>query len=245
MAKVSIIMPAYNAEKTIAQSIESIQAQTYENWELLISDDKSQDKTKEIIQHFMSSDNRIKYFYNSNPSGAWSARNNSLRKVTGKYVAFLDSDDLWLPKKLEMQIAAMKESGKAASHTAYFRVDSQNRELGLKSVARTVSYQDMLRKNHIGNLTGIYDVDQVDIVFQQAIGHEDYDMWLKILMKTDSVGILEPMARYRVHAGGLSANKMQAALWHYKILRSQPQVGFFRSLYLFICYFVSAVKVRI
>ena len=246
MSKVSIIMPAYNAEKTISKSIESVQAQTYKNWELIITDDKSTDSTKNIIQKYAKEDLRVKYFSNnSDKSGAWAARNNSLKNVKGRYIAFLDSDDTWLPCKLQDQLVAMRSSGCSASHSAYYRVNKAGNYLGMKKAKKIVSYNDMLRKNHIGNLTGIYDVTKIGVVFQENVGHEDYDMWLRILQKTDSVGVQESCANYLVQPNSLSSNKLKAATWHYNILKKQPNVNRFKVYLLFICYCFSAIKARI
>lgn len=242
---VSIIMPAYNAEKTIVKSLESVLNQSFEDWELLITDDNSTDSTKDIILRYVKLDNRIKYFLNSGVNGAWSARNNSLRKVSGKFVAFLDSDDMWYPAKLALQLEAIDETGESACHSAYDRVNVEGLKIGYKAAKKLVTFEDMLKKNEIGNLTGIYDREKLGVFFQQAIGHEDYAMWLKILKNTNSVGVQMPLASYRVDNTSLSANKLQAAKWHFNILKNQDNVNYFNIWYYFFCYTYNALKLRV
>ena len=237
-------MPAYNAQNTIAQSIESILKQTHTQWELLVTDDNSTDATKEIILSYAAKDDRIKYYLNDGVSGAWSARNNSLKYISGDYVAFLDSDDTWEPPKLALQLRAMLENGVYASHTAYNRVDSKGTFLGLKKAKKLVTYKEMLKGNEIGNLTGIYNVRKLGVMIQKPIGHEDYDMWLRVLAQTDSVGISSPLANYRVHTNSLSANKVKAAIWHFQILKNQKCISLVNVWYYFICYFINAIKSR-
>ncbi len=238
-------MPAYNAQHTIIQSIESILKQTHTQWELLVTDDNSTDGTKDIILNYAAKDDRIKYYLNHGVSGAWSARNNSLKYISGEYVAFLDSDDTWEPSKLVLQLEAMVENGVYASHTAYNRVDSVGAFLGFKKAKKLVTYKDMLKGNQIGNLTGIYSVSKLGVVMQEPIGHEDYDMWLRILTQTDSVGVSSPLANYRVHTNSLSANKFKAAIWHFKILKKQKFISPINIWYYFMCYFINAIKSRV
>ncbi|MDP2636866.1 MULTISPECIES: glycosyltransferase family 2 protein [unclassified Pseudoalteromonas] len=245
MSLISIIMPAYNAQYTIAQSIESILKQTHTEWELLVTDDNSTDTTKEIVLSYATKDKRIKYYLNDGVAGAWSARNNSLKYLSGEYVAFLDSDDTWESSKLALQLEAMLKSGVYASHTAYNRITSNGEVLGFKKAKKLVTYKNMLKKNEVGNLTGMYNVSKLGVIMQEPIGHEDYNMWLTILEKTDSIGVTTPLANYRVHSGSLSANKLKAAVWHFKILKKQECISSISILYYFLHYIISAVKSRV
>ncbi|MBE0421295.1 glycosyltransferase family 2 protein [Pseudoalteromonas nigrifaciens] len=245
MSLVSIIMPAYNAEKTIKKSIVSIQNQTYGCWELLVTDDNSTDATRSIVLELAKSDERIKYFPNKGKSGAWSARNNSIKVAEGEYIAFLDSDDTWLPQKLTMQISEMKTKNVNASHSTYYRVLDTGKVIGIKKASQLVTLNDMLKKNCIGNLTGIYNAKILGKFYQQEVGHEDYAMWLEVLKSTDSVGIELPMANYLVTTNSLSSNKFKAALWHFNLLRSHKKVGAFSIWYYFCCYIVSSIKSRV
>lgn len=217
---VSVVMPAYNCEKTIAASIESVIKQTHSNWELCISDDCSKDGTAEVVARF--DDPRIRFLALEKNGGAAAARNNSLQHARGQFIAFLDADDTWQPEKLEQQIKAMKEAGCAVSHCSYTRMDSSlSRPIGLVKAKRRVTYKDMLKENCIGNLTGMYDRSRLGLFLQESIGHEDYLMWLEIIRGADSVGVAEPLANYRVQPGSLSGNKFNAAKWQYRILRDR------------------------
>ncbi len=242
--KVSIIMPVFNAEKTVIRSIESILEQTYSDWELLITDDNSTDNSKAVILDKTSNDERV-FIFENNGRGAFSARNNSIKNATGDYIAFLDSDDSWYPKKLELQIEAMKKSNCLASHSSYYRVDEGGNYISLVNPLEKITYKDMLTHNHIGNLTGIYNAKVLGKFYQKNIGHEDYEMWLRILEKTDSIGVLEPLASYTVANGTLSSNKIKAAKWHYNILRNEVGLNFFKSSFYFVHYVFNAIKIRI
>ena len=245
LEKVSIVMPAFNGEVSISKSIDSILSQSYKNFELLITDDNSTDSTSDIIFEYKNKDDRVKYLLNSEDKGAHSARNNSIKNATGTYIAFLDSDDSWYPKKLELQIEAMKKSNCLASHSSYYRVDEGGNYISLVNPLEKITYKDMLTHNHIGNLTGIYNAKVLGKFYQKNIGHEDYEMWLRILEKTDSIGVLEPLASYTVANGTLSSNKIKAAKWHYNILRNEVGLNFFKSSFYFVHYVFNAIKIRI
>lgn len=244
MPLVSIIMPAFNAEKTLLASVESVLNQTLTDWELLITDDGSTDNTKNIILELAANDRRIKYFKNKGRRGAWSARNNSLSEATGDYIAFLDSDDNWLPEKLQQQVTIMGAMGVNASHCTYNRINKHGVVLGQVKAKKYVQFKDMLKKNEIGNLTGVYNAKELGKFYQSPIGHEDYAMWLEIIQETDSVGIQEPMANYLVADNSLSSNKLKAATWHFKILRKQKSITLFNIWYYFFCYCLNAIKSR-
>lgn len=242
---VSIIMPAYNCESTLISSIESVINQTYSNFELIITNDNSTDKTQSIIEAFSRVDKRIKIYLNGYLPGAANARNNSIKHSSGDIIAFLDSDDTWYPDKLELQLKAMKNNNCLASHTSYYRVNSFNDKRVLVKSKEKVIYTDMFAYNHIGNLTGIYNCKVLGKFYQKNIGHEDYEMWLRILQKTESVGILEPLASYMVVSDSLSGNKFKAASWHYNILRNEVGLNIFKSSFYFYSYIFNAIKTRI
>jgi glycosyltransferase involved in cell wall biosynthesis len=243
---VSIIMPAHNASKYISESIESVIKQTYRDWQLIIVNDRSTDDTESIITSFMKSDKRIYLINNtSSQGGAYYARNLALDIAKGRYIAFLDSDDLWREEKLAKQIHAMNAGGFFASHCSYIRIRDTGEHLNTVKVRELVTYNDQLKSNRIPNLTGIYDREKVDIVKQSNIGHEDYHMWLKILSVCPSIGLDEPLAYYRVLSESLSSNKIQAAAWHYKILRQQQGVSFIRRVFYFSTYIYNAIYKRV
>ncbi|PTP00084.1 glycosyl transferase [Vibrio sp. 10N.286.45.A3] len=244
--KVSIIMPAYNSGRYISQSIESVIEQTYANWELIVVNDGSVDETRDIVNHYIARDDRIILVDNKSAlKGAYNARNLGLENSTGNYIAFLDSDDVWLNSKLSIQIKEMKEKGYYASHSSYIRIDSAGKKINLIEVLESVTYKEQLKSNRIPNLTGIYDQTKIGIVKQNNIGHEDYDMWLRVLKKTPSIGMNKPLAYYRVVNGSLSSNKIKAAIWHYNILKNQEDIGFVKRCFYFFFYIYYAVSKRI
>ncbi|PST87755.1 glycosyl transferase [Photobacterium iliopiscarium] len=242
--KVSIIMPTYNSKKTVLKSIESILSQTYTNIEICITDDNSYDGTFDILKEIAKSDCRIKLFRNKYSRSASNARNNSIKNATGTYISFLDSDDTWYPRKLELQIEAMKKNNCFASHSSYYRVDENGNNISLVKPREKVTYKDMLTHNHIGNLTGIYNAKILSKFYQKNIGHEDYEMWLRILSKTDSIAVLEPLASYTVSTESLSSNKFKAAKWHYNILRNEIGLNTLKSSFYFSHYIFNAIKTR-
>ncbi|MEF2483652.1 glycosyltransferase family 2 protein [Vibrio mimicus] len=242
--KVSIVMPAYNAEKTISNSIYSVIRQTYKNWELLVVDDSSNDATSSIVQEFQKKDIRIRYIKNEGKRGVSSARNVGISLASGVYIAFLDSDDTWEDKKLELQINAMQQGSFNVSHTSYNKVSLSGVTIGHVRAKRLVTYKDMLKYNHIGNLTGIYNASAIGKVYQNVIGHEDYDMWLRVLSKSDSIGVDASLANYLVQSGSLSANKFLSASWHFNILKRECSKNIFKVFFYFSYYILNAIKIR-
>ncbi|EKE6108257.1 TPA: glycosyltransferase family 2 protein [Vibrio cholerae] len=242
--KVSIVMPAYNAEKTISNSIYSVVHQTYKNWELLVIDDSSNDATSSIVQEFQKNDIRIRYIKNEGKRGVSSARNVGISLASGVYIAFLDSDDTWENKKLELQIDAMQKGSFNVSHTSYNKVSLSGVLIGHVRAKRLVTYKDMLKYNHIGNLTGIYNVGVIGKVYQNGIGHEDYDMWLRVLSKSDSIGVDVSLANYLVQSGSLSSNKFLSASWHFNILKRECGDNIFKVVFYFLHYIFNAIKIR-
>lgn len=214
---VSVIMPCYNGGSYVAAAIESVINQTYTAWELIIIDDASEDNTDEVLRKFLKRRN-IRVIRNEGNLGVSESRNRGIEEAVGRYIAFLDADDLWHPKKLQKQIGQMKKSGLSACCSYYDLIDEYSRKKGLREVTTPfVSYNSNLKYNQIGNLTGIYDCKKLGKVFQVDIGHEDYLMWMTILKLTDCDVVHESLASYRL-CGGVSSNKIRAALWHSKIL---------------------------
>jgi len=253
---VSIITPSYNSAKYIAQTIESVLAQTYQDWEMIIVDDCSKDNCLEIIELYVQKDSRIRLHQLEKNSGASVARNTAIKLAQGRFIAFLDSDDLWLPQKLEVQISFMINNNLALSYTAYKKVDADG-NVGTKIIHVPVkaSYSTLLNTNYIACLTGIYDVSicgkhfMPDISHRQdyglwlnilkKIGHEDYAFWLGTLKQFSSSsagGLNEPLALYRVHNNSLSSNKFKSAFYHWLVLRRIEKLSLWKSLYHFVQY---------
>lgn len=207
---VSIITPTYNSADFIAQTIESVQAQTYANWELLITDDCSQDNTVEIIQRYMDADSRIKLFRLDKNSGGGVARNNSIKMAAGRYIAFCDSDDRWYPEKLAKQLAFMEEKGCAFSYTSYMTCSEAGDIKGIVVAPNRITFSSTQRDNKVGCLTAIYDSQQLGKIYLPLIRkRQDYGLVLRILQKSnEAFGMKEPLAIYRLREGSVSSNKL-------------------------------------
>ena len=182
---VSIITPTYNCAKFIARTIDSVQAQTYKNWEMVIVDDRSKDNTKEIVEEYMKNDPRIKYHLLEENSGAAVARTTAMKIAQGAYMAFLDSDDIWMPDKLERQIKWMNENGYAFSCTAYEQIDEEDNSLNrvIKTIKKT-SYNRLLLDCPVGNSSVMYDVEKMGKFEVPNIRKRNDDaLWLQMLKK--------------------------------------------------------------
>lgn len=208
---VSIIMPSWNAEKYISQSIQSVIDQTYQNWELIIVDDCSADRTDEVVQPYLS-DPRIKYLKNEKNLGAALARNRALREAEGEWIAFLDADDLWAPQKIEKQISFMKERGYVLSYTEYEKIDENGEPLRIYvSGPEVVDRRKMYRYDYVGQLTMIYSARYFGLIqIKDVKKNNDYAIRLQLFKKPDVKAYLlkENLAKYRVCAKSLSHDKL-------------------------------------
>lgn len=218
---VSIIMPSYNTARFIKETVDSVLAQSYTNWELLIVDDCSTDNTDDVVAQF-SDDPRIKYIKNSKNSGAAESRNRALREAKGKWIAFLDSDDLWEPDKLKKQIAFMKDNGYHFSYTNYIEIDEESKIIG-KSVTgpKSISKTGMYNYCWMGCLTVMYDAEAVGLIQIEDIRkNNDYAMWLKVCKKAKCYLLDETLARYRKRSGSISNHGYTKLIkWHYRLYR--------------------------
>lgn len=230
---VSIIMPSYNTGGYIKNSIESVLAQTYENWELIIVDDCSTDDTDSIVGQF--SDKRIRYLKNEKNSGAAISRNYALREAKGRWIAFLDSDDLWLPEKLEKQIAFMKNNDYHFSYTRYIEIDEESKPNG-KCVTgpKRITKHGMYNYCWPGCLTVMYDAKYVGLIQIEDIKkNNDYAMWLKICKHADCYLLNKCLSRYRKgRVGSVSTHSIKTMIgWHYKLYRDAEQLGVLESIF--------------
>lgn len=239
---VSIIMPVHNSAKTISESIDSVLAQTYRNWELLIVNDCSTDTSVSIIDTYLRKDSRIKLFHTDISFGKpFYPRNLALKNAKGRFVAFLDSDDVWLPLKLEKQIPLFEDRNVAIVFSNYVKFDnSSNNNFNRKIIsAKKLTYKSAIYGNQIGNLTGVYDVSKVGKVEFLNEGHEDYILWLMILKKgfiAKNTNSIE--AKYRVLSGSISSNKGRSSKWTWHIYRRILKLNFLKSLYFYMIYAV-------
>lgn len=217
---VSVIMPAYNSADFIGEAIQSVLQQSHENWELLIIDDASQDITVSVIENFILKDSRIQLFQNKTNQGAGISRNVGIKAAQGSYMAFLDADDLWLPKKLEAQLAFMTKNNLAMTFSSYYLIDEKGEDLNKKVQALPLlTYNKLLKSNYVGNLTGIYSIEKLGKIFSPTLRkRQDWALWLSILKKISSTkGILEPLAKYRIRENSISRNKTTLLKHNYMI----------------------------
>lgn len=244
--RVSVVMPAYNAAKTLAASMQSVLTQTWRGVELLVIDDRSSDATWEMIETAAAQDPRVVPIRMPRNGGVAAARNAGIEAATGERIAFLDSDDRWFPDKLALQLAHMQATGTQVSYAGYQRFNENGCVLSIVHPPAEVGYRDMLRSNHIGNLTGMYDRALGDMRFQR-VGHEDYVFWLQ-LVRTAGVARRVPhpgpLAEYLVRGGSLSSNKLRAARWQWNIYRDIEKLGLASSAWYFLHYAVHAVAKR-
>lgn len=246
---VSIIMPSYNAERHIAEAIRSVQAQTLSDWELLISDDCSTDSTLEIVSELAKKDARIRLFELECNGGAAKARNNSLASARGRYVAYLDADDLWYPEKLELQIAFMREHAAVFSCASYEVIGEDGAPLG-----RTVrmldkcDYMGFLTHNLLQTVGIMVDTEIVDkrlLVMPNLRRRQDAATWLQVLKAGHlCYGIPSVLCGYRRVAGSLSSDKKKAAKGVWYLYRQVEHLSFPIAAYCFVRYAVLAVWKR-
>lgn len=219
---VSVIMPSYNTAQYITASIASVQEQTYSNWELIIVDDCSTDNTDAVLKPLLS-DTRIRYLKNEQNSGAAVSRNRALREARGKWIAFLDSDDLWLPEKLEKQISFMEKNGYHFSYTNYEEINQAREVTGVRVTGpRRITKTGMYNYCWPGCLTVMYDAEAVGLIQIADIKkNNDYAMWLKVCQKADCYLLDECLAQYRKgRTGSVSTHSINTMiLWHYKLFK--------------------------
>lgn len=215
---VSIIMPSWNTAQFIGESIKSVLAQTYTNWELIIVDDCSTDNTDEILQPFLS-DKRIKYFKNEKNSGAAVSRNKALREAKGKWIAFLDSDDLWLPEKLERQISFMKKNDYKFTYTDY-RIQLNGEWLPyINTGPNKVTKHKLKNYCYFSTITVMYDCEYIGLVQIEPIKkNNDYAMWLKIIEKTNCYRLPDCLSFYIKHEGSISSGSKIKLIKHHYIM---------------------------
>ena len=230
---VSVIMPNYNSAKYVKNTIESVLSQTYHNWELIFVDDCSTDNSLDIVRAF--EDERIKIYSTEKNSGAATARNIAIDKACGDWIAFLDSDDLWMPEKLEKQIEYMHNNSVAFSYTDYDVIDEDSRVIStFKPHLDVCGYKDILKHNHIGCLTAVYNAVKLGKVFMptDAIKREDLACWLRILKSGETAHCLhECLAQYKVHSNSVSSNKFKMIKYQWQVYRKVEKLGIFSSIY--------------
>ncbi|MCM1138667.1 MAG: glycosyltransferase [Muribaculum sp.] len=242
---VSIITPCYNAERVISQAIESVLSQTYQNWEMIIVDDCSTDGSADIIKKYAKQDDRIKYLRTEKASGSPSLpRNMGIDNAKGDYVAFLDSDDLWLPNKLEKQVEFMSKNKASISYSYYEKMSwNGERNNRLIKTSSKSTYKSLLKSNTIPCLTSMITLNVIgDIRFKQ-IPQEDFCFWLDILKKGYiAYNICEDTALYRVAKDSRSSNKLNMFKGYWNVIRNHQHIPFIECCYFMVTYTILGLK---
>ena len=231
---VSVIMPCYNSEKYIRESIESVQRQTYKNWELIVIDDGSKDSSATIVRAFVEKDSRIKLLKQKN-AGSASARNNGIREAEGQYIALLDSDDIWFEDFLKEQIEFMNEKGALCVSCSYKRIDEYSKEILHPICAKEkITYRDMMIMNYIGCLSGLYDTSQYGKIYlheELKSIRDDYAYWIDIVKLVGNVyGNPKVLCAYRVLSTSTTGNKRKLIKKQYVFYRKYLKLNVFKSM---------------
>jgi len=244
---VSVIMAAHDAEAFIAETIASVQAQTLGDWELLVADDASSDRTTAIVAAAAAEDPRIRLIRLEPNGGVARARNEALAAAQGRFIAFLDSDDLWLPQKLERQVAFMQRQDAAVSYTAYRRIDETGRRIGrLISAPPRLGYRELLQNTAIATLTGMVDTAKTGPIRMAEARRDDYILWLSLLRRGFVAhGLQLDLARYRVVRGSLSSKPMRSAAWVWEVYRKVENLGRLQAAWCMLHYSVRAMLKRL
>ncbi|PLX64474.1 MAG: glycosyl transferase [Vibrio alginolyticus] len=235
---VSIIMPTYNSEQTVVESIQSVLSQTYKNWELIIVDDRSTDNTWKVIQTYADKYDNIHAYQNKENLGAGASRNFAIKKAKGRFIAFLDSDDLWMENKLAEQIPFMLENNYPLTYTHYSRFNNEE-ELSVVTAPEYTTYKKLMYSNVIGCLTAVYDTEALGKRYMPLIRkRQDMGLWLDILKETPKAYCLpKPLAKYRMDSG-MTANKFSVLSYQWKFYRDVVGLSLPRSLFTFSVYAV-------
>lgn len=245
MPLISVIMPAYNAEKYIGKAIQSVQVQTYENWELIVVDDSSTDGTEAVVSRFAQTDSRIRLIKNERNSGVARTRNHGMRLCEGEYVAFLDSDDLWHPQKLEIQVKRLREMEADLVYTSYRIVDALgNKQCADFLVPESITVDGLLKENVIGCSTVLVKSCLVkERGFEEDFFHEDYVLWLQLLQCGCKL-VGEPMilVDYFFHADSKAGNKWRAAQKRWQVYHSYLNLPLGKSLWYFAQYTLAGLR---
>ncbi|EHQ9269567.1 glycosyltransferase family 2 protein [Vibrio parahaemolyticus] len=235
---VSVIMPTYNSAGTVVESIQSVLSQTYKNWELIIVDDRSTDNTWQVIQTYADKYDNIRIYQNKENLGAGASRNFAIKKARGRFIAFLDSDDLWTEDKLAEQIPFMLKNNYPLTYTHYSRFNSEE-ELSVVTAPEYTTYKKLMYSNVIGCLTAVYDTQALGKRYMPLIRkRQDMGLWLDILKDTPKAYCLpKALAKYRMDSG-MTADKFSVLSYQWKFYRDVVGLSLPRSLFTFSVYAV-------
>lgn len=250
-ALVSIIVPVYNAEKYICETVECVRKQTYENWELLLVEDCSKDSTVAVLQEYLEKvkDARVRLIRQEKNNGAARSRNRGLKEACGRYIAYLDADDLWVPEKLEKELAFMEGKQAAFAFTGYEFADENGKGLGkVVRVPETLTYKEALKNTTIFTTTVMFDTEKIDKNFLEMpiIKSEDTALWWKVLRSGYvAYGLDENLVKYRRAGKSLSSNKLEALRRIWNLYRKAERMSIPSSAYHFCFWAVNAVLRRV
>lgn len=241
---VSIITPAYRVEKIVQDTIDSVKSQTYRNWEMLVADDCSPDGTASVISAAAATDPRVRLIRCKVNGGPAAARNAALTEARGRWIAFLDSDDLWLPEKLEETIRHSLVNRSALTYTGFRRISYDGNETGCYiSVPKSLTYQQLLGNTAIATSTVLVDRSLVGDISMKKVYYDDFVCWLEILRKGfQAHGLNKDLMRYRVVANSVSRNKRRSAAEVWKTYRQVENLGLFQSAWCFSRYASNALQ---
>ncbi|WP_195939935.1 glycosyltransferase family 2 protein [Romboutsia sp. 1001713B170131_170501_G6] len=247
-ALVSIITPVYNAERFLGDTIKSIQNQTYKNWELVLVDDCSKDGSADMIKEFQAKDDRIRYIKLEKNSGASVSRNTGIKNAKGRFIAFVDSDDIWQPEKLKIQIEYMLENKLGFTFTSYRYMKEDGRLT--KKVAKApkkINYRGLLKNTIIGCSTVVIDKEIVGEFSMPLVRRgQDTATWLQILKTQDyAYGIEKDLVNYRLVGDSLSSNKIKALKRTWNTYRNVEKLSVLKSSYVFCFYVINAIRKRL
>ncbi len=249
MNKVSIIVAAYNSEKYILETLESIENQTYKNYEVIIIDDFSTDNTREIVLRFIAGKNNYKVFTNRKNQGTVYSRNRAIDKAGGQYICILDSDDVWDQKKLERQMEILTDDSIDLCFTSYSFIDKNSKVFGRPYIIPydTGDYENLLTENYIGCSTIAIKSEVLKrYKFSDEFMHEDYHLWLKLLKDgLKFKGIKEVLVKYRVFLGSRSFNKLKSSINRFAIYRQSEHLSFVKSIRLMFLYLFHSIQKRL
>ena len=244
---VSVITPTYNSREFITATTQSVIDQSETDWEMIIVDDCSKDDTGDVVRCIAAEDTRIRLIELEINRGAAVARNTAIRAARGRYIAFLDADDLWKPHKLERQLAFMRKNDADLSFTAYDLINEYGDLAGYITVPESVTYKQLLHSNVIGCQTAIYDTKRLGIVEMPLIRkRQDFGLWLKILRMTRyAYGMQEKLSYYRLRPGSISYNKVSTVKYTWKLYTEIEKLPRHRAAYYISSHLLKALRRRL
>ena len=240
---VSIITPTHNSADTLARTLNSVVGQSFENWEHIIVDDASTDTTQDVLVAHCTENTRARWIGLDTNQGAAVARNTAIQAAQGRFITFLDSDDVWLPEKLEKQLRFMQSRDIAFSFAGYQKIDEEDAVIGTVHVPARQKYSDLLKNNTVGCLTAMYDSKKLGKVFMPLIRkRQDLGLWLRLLKITPhAYGMPDILAQYRIRRNSISSNKSNAARYTWRLYRDIEGLSLITASYYFTHYALNGV----